>query len=239
MKILSMECSAKAASVAITEGGKLLAEFYSNIGLTHSQTLMPMAEAALGASGLKIGDIDAFAISAGPGSFTGLRIGISAIKGLAIAEDKPTVGVSTLEAIAEAASQFKGIVAAAMDARCNQFYCAAFLSDGEKLERLMEDSALSFEDFKEKIAEFSREYGENAIILGDGAELFKRLTSGELSFLKLADEKNRYQSARYVAKIAERELQKGNGVSGGALLPIYLRLPQAERELKKKLEEQK
>ena len=238
MKILSLECSAKAASAAVTENGKLLAEFFSNVGVTHSQTLLPMADSALKASNLELSDIDAFAISSGPGSFTGLRIGISAIKGMAIAEDKPAVGVSTLEAIAEAASGFSGIVLPLMDARCNQFYCALFLSDGEKIERIMEDSALSFEEILDRASKKAEELNKKVLLIGDGADVFKKLL-GESPDMLLADEKIKYQSARFVAKIAERELEKGGGVSSKELLPVYLRLPQAERELKKKMEDKK
>ncbi len=238
MKILSLECSAKAASVAITDNGKLLSEFYSNIGLTHSQTLLPMADSALKASGLELSDIDAFAISKGPGSFTGLRIGISAIKGLAIADNKPCVGVSTLEAIAEAAAHFKGIIVATMDARCRQFYSAIFSSDGASLKRIMEDSALSFEELLEEIQKAKEGKGEKVLVLGDGAEVFMKLL-GEAPDILVADEKIRFQSARFVSKVAEREIEEGKAVSSCELLPLYLRLPQAERELKKKLEEQK
>jgi len=236
MILLGVECSAKPASVAISEDGKLLCEFYSNIGLTHSQTLLPMTDAILKATNLTLSDIDAFAISAGPGSFTGLRIGISAIKGMAIAEDKPCIGVSTLFSMSHSLINFEGIIATAMDARCNQFYCALFLSDGENITRLTEDMALSFDDYKALLEKEIKKQNCKALIMGDGAELFMKLSQGEIEGLRLADEVCRFQSAKAVCKAAEKEFKEGKAQKSAELLPIYLRLPQAERELKKKTE---
>ncbi len=236
MKIMAFECSAKQASVAICEDGKLLTEFYSNVGLTHSQTLMPMAEAALTACCLKLEDIDGLCISHGPGSFTGLRIGISALKGLAMAKDTPCVGVSTLHAMAHCNLAFRGIIAACMDARCNQCYCGLFLSDGETISRLSEDMALPMEGFCKIINEKSAELNLPALIMGDGALLFWERFGNKLHNVSLAPDSSRYQSARGVAALATTNFIKGNTCSAKKLLPNYLRLPQAERELKKKME---
>lgn len=237
MKLLAFECSAKAASVAIVDGERLLCEFYSNMGLTHSQTLLPMAKSAIESCGITLSDIDGFAISSGPGSFTGLRIGISAVKGLAIADNKPCVGVSTLYSMALSQINSEKIVVSCMDARCRQCYCAIFLSDGEKIIRISEDSALSMEELCGKIKDANEKFGKSGIIVGDGAQLFMNTAGQDLSFLRLADENLRYQSARYVASAALPEFYAGNTVSAAELLPMYLRLPQAERELKKKLKE--
>ena len=126
MKLLSVECSATPCSVAISENGKILASAFSNVKLTHSQTLMPMVESVLKSSLIDIKEIDAFAVSNGPGSFTGVRIGISAIKGMAQAKNLPCVEVSTLEAMAQNYSDTICIVCAVMDARCNQVYNGLF-----------------------------------------------------------------------------------------------------------------
>ncbi len=239
MKILAFECSAKQASVAIAENEKILAEFYNNVGLTHSQTLMPMAEAALSACGLGIEDIDGFCVAHGPGSFTGLRIGMSAVKGLTIANAKPCVGVSTLFAMAHCNISYKGVIAACMDARCNQCYCGLFLSDGEKITRLSQDMAIPLEDFCNKINETTEKMGLSALIMGDGSPLLYKNFGENLQNAMLAPDSSRYQSARGVAAAALHDFISGKTVNSQELLPIYLRLPQAERELKKKMEEQK
>ena len=239
MKILAIECSAKQASVAITEDEKILTEFYSNVTLTHSQTLMPMLDSALAACGLGIDDIDGFAIAAGPGSFTGLRIGMSAIKGLTIGNEKPCVGVSTLYAMAHCNLAFKGIIATCMDARCNQCYCGLFLSDGEKINRLGEDMAIPMKEFCDLVNAKVEELNLPVLVMGDGSNLFYKGFANKLKNANLAPDSSRYQSARGVATAALQDFINSNTVSSQELLPIYLRLPQAERELKKKMEEQK
>ena len=239
MKILALECSAVPSSVAIIDGDKLLSEFYCNIGLTHSQTLMPMVESVLNATGLTVDDIDGLCISAGPGSFTGVRIGISTLKGLAAPLDKPCVAVSTLEAMAYGFKDYNGIVAAIMDARCNQCYCALFLCENQKITRLSDDLALSMEEFCDKIKETSKEKQLPTIAVGDGAALFMSNFGSELQNTLLASGGCRYQSARFVAAAAIPRFENSKTISHKELQPIYLRLPQAERELKKKLEEKK
>ena len=239
MKLLSVDCSATPASVAITDDEKLLAEFYCNIGLTHSGTLMPMVEATLKATNLDITDIDGFCISAGPGSFTGVRIGISTIKGLAAPYNKKCVGVSTLEAMAYGCTSFDGIVAATMDARCNQCYCALFLCEGNKITRLSDDMALPMAELCDKIKKLNQEYNKPVLAVGDGAALFMKGFGEQLPFARIASEGCRYQSARFVAAAALNKFLLGETLSHSELQPIYLRLPQAERELKKKMEEKK
>ena len=239
MKLLALECSAIPASVAVTDGDKLLAEFYCNIGLTHSQTLMPMVEATLKATNLDVNDIDGLCISAGPGSFTGVRIGISTLKGLAAPHNKRCVGVSTLEAMAYGCTSFCGIVAAIMDARCNQCYCALFLCENNKVTRISEDMALPMAELCDKIKELNLEYNKPVLAVGDGAALFIKGFGEQLPFARLASEGCRYQSARFVAAAAKNKFINGETLNHNELQPIYLRLPQAERELKKKLEEKK
>ena len=142
MKILVLETSAKSVSVAVTEDGVPLASSYQNTGLTHSRTLMPLLDAMLTSSGLELQDMDALAVAAGPGSFTGLRIGVSALKGLAWAAEKPCCGVSTLEAMARNLAHMDALIVCAMDARRNQVYNALFRARGGALERLTPDRAI-------------------------------------------------------------------------------------------------
>ncbi len=233
MKILALECSVSPASVAIIDNGKIISQCFINVKLTHSQTLMPMVKSALDLSLTKFDDIEGIAISSGPGSFTGIRIGISAVKGLCIAKKLPCVGVSTLRGIAE---NFKGqnaIICAVMDARCNQVYNALFKVDGDTVERLCEDRALMCTELAEQL----REYNEKIIVCGDGTDLFYSFVCDNENVF-LAPERLKYQSATGVGLCAYSEFLSGNTVSSEELLPVYLRLPQAERELKAKKEKQ-
>ena len=231
MKILAVECSAGPASVAIIENGKILGSSFINVKLTHSQTLMPMIENLLASCLLTIDDIDGYAVAAGPGSFTGIRIGISAVKGLTIAKKLPCVPVSTLAAMAEPFKNADALICAVMDARCNQVYNALFkIQDGEII-RLSDDRALMCEELKNELIEKYSE--ENIIVCGDGSDLFYPYIK-DFKNSKIASPQNKFQNASGVALIAEREFLNGNTISSNQLLPIYLRLPQAERELKAK-----
>lgn len=234
MKILSLECSATPASVAIIEDGKVLASSYVNVKLTHSQTLMPMIENLLKASLTDIGDIEGFAISQGPGSFTGVRIGISAIKGLAAAKNLSCVGVSTLRAMAENYIDTNCIVCAVMDARCNQVYNAIFEIENGKITRLCEDRALMCDQLSTELQNLSQS-GKNIIIVGDGTDIFYPFTQN-IKNIKKSNPQNRYQNAVGVGLTALESFKNGDTLSPQELLPIYLRLPQAERELKEKKE---
>ncbi len=236
MKILSVECSATPCSVAISENGKILASAFCNVKLTHSQTLMPMVESVLKASLTDIKDIEGFAVSAGPGSFTGIRIGISAVKGMAKAENLPCASVSTLQSMAENYSDTDCFVCAVMDARCSQAYNALFKNEKGKITRLCEDRALSFEDLIPDIKRLS-EKQMPIYIVGDGADIFYPQIADIKNVYK-ADEHRRFQNAVGVSVVAERLFAEGKQSSVDKLMPVYLRLPQAERELKRK-EEQK
>lgn len=230
MKILSIECSAVPCSASIIEDGKIIASSFVNLKLTHSQTLMPMVENILKSSMLNIADIDAFAVSHGPGSFTGIRIGISAVKGLAAPTKKTCVGVSTLRAMAENYKNTDCVVCAVMDARCNQVYNALFeIKNGEIL-RLCEDRALLCEELKQEISEIK---SDNIIIVGDGTDVFFPYVC-DFENVKKSDINHRYQNAIGVGFAANEEIKSGNTSSPSELLPVYLRLPQAERELKSK-----
>lgn len=236
MKILSVECSATPCSVAISENGKILASAFTNVKLTHSQTLMPMVKSVLRSSLLNIKDIGAFAVSSGPGSFTGVRIGISAVKGMAQSGGLPCISVSTLESMAQNYSDAECFVCAVMDARCNQVYNALFSNKNGFCERLCEDRALAIDDLVPQIKELAKK-GEKIYIVGDGAEIFYKSVK-DTENVVLADEQRRFQNAVGVSAVAEIMFENEIYISAEELQPKYLRLPQAERELKRK-EEQK
>ena len=232
MKVLAIDCSAKSVSVAIAEGGKLLAEGFLNIKLTHSETLMPIIEQLLSNTRLTLADIDAFAVTAGPGSFTGIRIGISAIKGMAFAEEKPVFFFFSLEAMALSLANsnlFSGVICGLMDARRNQFYNALFKIDNGKVIRLTEDRMVEAENLKEELLDFNAP----VILMGDGAELFYSISENNEVF-SLAPETNRVQRAAGIAVKASSD-ENLTPVSPDALQAIYLRKSQAEREREEKL----
>lgn len=227
LKILAVDSSAKSASVAVTDNGRLISECFVNNGLTHSRTLMPMVDNALTQADMTLGDIDALCVNAGPGSFTGIRIGVAAVKGLAAADNKPCAAVSTLESIAYNFVDENCIVCAAMDARCNQVYTAIFRCNGSEISRICEDKAVPVDELGEELSA----YNEKIYLAGDGAEICFKAFSDKLKNVVLAGENRRYQRAFGVALACE----KNNNFTDSALLaPVYLRLPQAERELRVK-----
>ena len=226
MKILAFETSAKAASVALMENGKLLGEGYQNTGLTHSQTLMVMAEDLLKACNLTAKDVEAVAVAAGPGSFTGVRIGVAAAKGFAWGGELPCYGVSTLEAMAQNLGVYQGYVVPAMDARRNQVYTAIFHAEKGILSRLEEDMAISLAELGEKIKNFA----EPVFLVGDGALLCYNTLLEEIPGLVLPPEHRMHQRAAGVALAAQAMMDAGDPGNGAELTPNYLRLSQAERE---------
>ena len=232
MLTLAFETSAKAASVALTENGKLLGESYQNTGLTHSQTLMVMAEDLLKQCGKTVADVTAVAVAEGPGSFTGVRIGVAAAKGFAWGGQIPCFGVSTLEAMAETLGIWQGHVCACMDARRNQVYNALFLVDQGRVERLSEDRAIALADLKSDL-----EHIDGPIYLvGDGSSLTYKTLSEAVPELILPPEHRMHQRAVGVALLAEKKHASGETGDGNALSPNYLRLSQAERERAEKLQ---
>lgn len=229
MKLLALETSAGPASCAVAEDGRLLAVSSVNVPLTHSQTLLPMTEALLKNAALTMADIDLLAVSTGPGSFTGIRIGVAAVKGLAFPKDLPCVGVSTLAAIAQ---NFQGIpgpavVCAVMDARCQQVYTARFILNADgSLQRESPDQAMTIEDLAAALSCIKKP----VFLVGDGANLcYTALQERELD-LRLAPEHLRFQNAAGVAAEAFRLAEEGKTIPPAELRPVYLRLPQAERE---------
>ncbi len=234
MKILSIECSAMPASVALTEDGKILSSAFVNVRLTHSQTLLPMIDSVLKQAMCPIANVEGIAVAAGPGSFTGIRIGISAVKGLAASRNTPCVSVSTLRAMAEIFRECDCIVCAVMDARCKQVYNALFKIESGTITRLCDDRALMCDELVPEIKALS-EQKLPIIVTGDGTDLFYEYVKN-IAFVQKSDEIHRYQNAVGVALAATEEFKNGNTVSPSELLPVYLRLPQAERELKAKNE---
>ena len=233
MKILAFDSTATAASVAICDNDKVVSEFFVNAGLTHSRTLIPMLDAALKNTDSDLKSIDALAISNGPGSFTGVRIGVAVAKGIAFTENLPCVEVSTLEAMAYNLTLTDCIVCSVMDARCAQVYNAVFEIKYGEVYRLCEDRALAIADLKNELCD--KYAGKRIILVGDGAELcFKEFIDTSLT-IELAPDALRFQKASSVAAAAFEKLKKGEkSKSAAELLPAYLRLSQAERELKKK-----
>ena len=226
MKILALESSATAASVALCEDERLIAQSFRDTGLTHSQTLLPMIEELLAHCSLAVSDLDLIAVAAGPGSFTGLRIGVAAAKGLAWAAELPCVGCSTLEAMAWNLAGFDGEICTAMDARRHQVYNARFRAENGRIVRLTEDRAISLEDLVEEC----RDTGNVQTVLGDGAKLcFDALTVAGIA-AKLAPPNLRQQTAWGVARLGLELARAGKTVSPAALVPVYHRLSQAERE---------
>ena len=231
MLLLAFETSAKSCSAALHDGKGLLAESYQNSGLTHSQTLMVMAEDLLKVCGKSAADVTHLAVAAGPGSFTGVRIGVSAAKGFAWGAEKPVYGVSTLEAMALGLGVMDGHICCCMDARRKQVYNAIFLAENGHLTRVTEDRAISLEELKEELLSIDGP----VYLVGDGAELTMRTLGAEVPGLVLPPEHRRHQRASGVALAAIGAMERGESADGAALQPNYLRLSQAERERMEKL----
>lgn len=229
MKILAFESSAVSASVALTEDDKLIAQSFQNCGLTHSHTLLPMAEALLQNCGITLDEIDAFAVAHGPGSFTGVRIGVATVKGLALGTDKPCIGVSTLDAMAHGARALGNRLCCVMDARAGQVYNALFTVKDVLVHRLCDDRALKLIDLGEEIREMPY------FLVGDGAELCYNTLKDTCSDLRLAPSELRYPSGFGVAAAALPLLRAGAACSPQQLDAFYLRRPQAERERMQRL----
>lgn len=218
--LLSVDSSAVTASAALTDNEKIIRSEFVNSGLTHSETLLPMVKRVMGDTSFS--QIDAIAITAGPGSFTGVRIGVAMVKGLAFSHNIPCCSISTLEAIAH--NFDNGIICAVMDARRMQFYNAIFRVTEGSVERLTQDRAISIEDLREELRQYPQ-----VIIAGDGARLcYENI---ELPQCSLADDDKIYQNAVGVSKAVNGK----SLISPEMLVPVYLRQSQAERELKLKL----
>ena len=231
MLILAFETSAKAGSVALLENGKLLAESYQNTGLTHSQTLMVMAEDMMKAAGKTVSDLTAVAVAEGPGSFTGVRIGVAAAKGLSWGGELPCYGVSTLESMALTLGVYEGYVCPCMDARRSQVYNALFLAERGTLTRVTEDRAIALSDLEKELKNLEK----TIFLVGDGSNLCYNTLLESVPGLVLPPEHQMHQRASGVALAAAKKIAAGEAGDGNALTPNYLRLSQAERERMEKL----
>ena len=226
MKILALETSAKSVSAAVVENGAVLCSAYQNTGLTHSRTLMPLVDGMLRAADLTCADMGLIAVSHGPGSFTGLRIGVSAAKGLAWTLELPCCGVSTLLAMAQNLRHMDATVICAMDARRNQVYNAVFRAEKGQLRRLCEDRAIGLDQLAEELQNDS----SHKIVVGDGAQLCCTYLQQQGIECLMAPAALVMQNAVGVALAAEELAAQGQTVSAHELVPVYLRLSQAERE---------
>ena len=225
MKLLAFESSAKAASTALLADGCLLAEYTQNSGQTHSRTLMEMAKNMLSGCGLTPQDIDAVAVAAGPGSFTGVRIGMACAKGFAWGRQLPLYGVSTLEAMVRGAACTDGVYCACMDARKGQIYNAVFDWTAGMLLRRTEDCAIAISELEQELQTIPGP----VYLVGDGAKLvFETLQDKNLP-LRLLPEHLRQQRASGVALAAMEKLAADEPGDAAALTPNYLRQAQAER----------
>ena len=232
MLLLAFETSAKAASVALFEGRKLLGESYQNTGLTHSQTLMVIAEELLKQCGCTAQDVDAVAVAEGPGSFTGVRIGVAAAKGFAWGKNIPCYGVSTLESMALSLAAYDGMVCPVMDARRSQVYNALFYVNQGVLSRAADDRAIALSDLAEELKNTEKPI----FLVGDGSILTYNTLHDEIPNLVLPPEHRMHQRAVGVGLAALGKIEAGEPGDGNALTPNYLRLSQAERERNEKMQ---
>ena len=226
MLLLSLETSAKAASAALFENNTLLGEIYQNTGLTHSQTLLVMAQDLLNQCGKAPDLVTDVAVANGPGSFTGVRIGVAAAKGFAWGRQLPCWGVSTLEAMTLGLGIHNGYICPVMDARRNQVYNALFHAENGQLRRVTEDRAIALSDLAAELAQLE----QPIFLVGDGSNLTYRTLSDQIPNLVLPPEHRMHQRASGVGLAAMAMMARGESADAAALAPNYLRLSQAERE---------
>ena len=226
MLILAFETSAKAGSVALHDGFSLLGESYCNTGLTHSQTIMTMAEDLLKTCNFTAQDVEAVAVAAGPGSFTGVRIGVAAAKGFAWGGELPCYGVSTLKAMALSLGAYEGYICPVMDARRSQVYNALFRAEKGQLQRLSDDRAIALSELETEL----KTLNGPIFLVGDGSILTINTLKPHIPNLVLPPEHRMHQRASGVAIAAAQMIARGEAGDGAALTPNYLRLSQAERE---------
>lgn len=232
IKILSVDTCLKSCSVAIHQDEKLIGEFFLNNGLTHSQTLIPMVEGLLKQMGLGVKDVNLFSVVNGPGSFTGVRIGMAAVKGMAFPFETPCVTISSLRALALGAKEFEGIICPCIDARNNQIYNAIFKACGGKIERITKNRAIEIDDFINEI----QSYEDRIIFVGDAAEMCYNISKKYISnkkMLFLPEEFNTIRAGR-VGEEAFKIYSSGCKYSFEEIKPQYLKLSQAERQLDEK-----
>ncbi len=234
MKILGIDSSGLTASAAIVSGDMLAAEFTVNNKQTHSQTLLPMIDQVVKMSGIALEEIDGIAVAAGPGSFTGLRIGSSTAKGMALALDKPIISVPTLEGLAYRMAGFSGVICPLMDARRNQVYTGIYQITENQLKCLLGQSAMDIQEIVEKVNDF----GQNVVFLGDGVPVYETvIKENVLVPYQFAPLHLNRQSAAAVAALGALYMAEGRTEDAREHKPVYLRQSQAEREREKRMQQ--
>lgn len=230
IRVLAVDSSSVSASVAILDGSKILTELYINAGLTHSQTLAPMIDFAVKSCNLDLKDMDFFAVTNGPGSFTGIRIAVATIKGMAIGLNKKCAGISSLLAASYPSKDFDGLVCACMDARRGEIYNSIYDFREKEIIKVKEERAISIKDLAKEIFELK----SKVKLVGDGAEMcYNSLSEMGINNISLSMEHERFVNASSIAKIAVN-LPKECLLDSKDLNPKYLRVSQAERLLKEK-----
>lgn len=235
MKILAVDSSGMTASVAVLEDDIVRAEYSLTNKKTHSETLLPMIDRILSDLGMEPMSLDAIAIAAGPGSFTGLRIGASTIKGLSLSLEIPVVPVPTLMALAENVAGSEGLIAPIMDARRNQVFTGIYRSNNEEnvpvLETVRDQDAKGIDELIEELNELTKDSAAQVTFLGDGVKVFRDYIKENAKFgYRFANEQNNLQRAGSVAVLAARLMKENKQINGDDFAPIYLRKSQAERE---------
>ena len=226
MIILSFDSTAKAASVAVTDGDQLLALYNIDNGLTQSELLLPMAENMLKSLKLTFDDVGLLACAVGPGSFTGVRIGVALVKGIAFGKNIPCVSVSTIDELAENLAGLDGIIVPVMDARRQQVYTATYKGKDGALEKLTPDRAIAISELAEEL----KGYSEPIYLVGDGYDVAKRGLGAAGISVKDTPRLLITENAYSVALVAKRKYERGEATTDLEIAPTYLRMPQAERE---------
>ncbi|MBQ6105234.1 MAG: tRNA (adenosine(37)-N6)-threonylcarbamoyltransferase complex dimerization subunit type 1 TsaB [Lachnospiraceae bacterium] len=233
MKILAIDSSGQVASVAIVTDEAVLAEYSVNYKKAHSQTLLPMVEEVMKMTGTEGKELDAVAVTNGPGSYTGLRIGSSTVKGLAMVWDKPIIPVPTVDTLAANYADYDGLICPLMDARRGQVYTGLYRFTDGKLTTVVPQVCTMLNDILAKV----NELGEKVIFLGDGVPVHRQEIAGQVTVpYTLAPMHRSVQSAASLGYLACTYLREGKTVTATELVPEYLRLSQAEREREERLE---
>ena len=227
MKILAFDTSAKTASVAVCDGGNILGVSNIDNGLTQSELVLPMAEALLSQLKMSFADVELYAVTVGPGSFTGVRIGTALVKGLAFGKDIPCVALSTLDGLCENVAGLCGVIVPCMDARRNQVYTATYISDDSGINKLTEDRAIPIEQLANELKEYEN---QPIYLVGDGYESTKNALAALGVKTENTPELLLNENAFSLCKLAYRKYKAGEYTTDTAITPTYLRMPQAERE---------
>lgn len=230
MMILGIESASLTASAALLSERGLIGEFTVNYHKTHSETLLPMIDSLFSIAGTDVSAVDAIAVSEGPGSFTGLRIGAALAKGLALGAGKKIVPVPTLDAFAYGAGETGKLLCPIMDARRNEVYGGIYAFEGEAFSVLREAAALPLTEFAKEVERFEKETGREAYFFGDGLTVHEDAVRALLPKAQIAGPAVRFQKAGGVAALGLKLFTEGRAVEPEAFSPVYLRMSQAERE---------